>query len=126
MYNKDLIDKYNGGDVPATWEGVLALSEKMKADGVDGYVLRAGAGDPNVTDFLPLPAGHKLLLIRPGFKPGLFLPPKTPCRGILRAGKKKGHPDTLGAKDDVPIKKMRFTHFPNHTWALSLFPSKRS
>lgn len=54
MYNQDLINQYNDGVVPATWEGVLALSEKMKADGVDGYVLRAGAGDPNVTDFLPI------------------------------------------------------------------------
>lgn len=54
MYNKDLIDKYNGGVVPATWEGVLELSKTMKADGVDGYLLRAGAGDPNVTDFLPV------------------------------------------------------------------------
>ena len=54
MYNKDLIDKYAGGIVPDTWSGILELSQTMKADGVDGYVLRAGAGDPNVTDFLPV------------------------------------------------------------------------
>lgn len=54
MYNKDLIDKYNEGNVPATWNGVLELAQKMKADGVDGYILRQGAGDPNVTDFLPV------------------------------------------------------------------------
>jgi ABC-type glycerol-3-phosphate transport system substrate-binding protein len=54
MYNKDLIDKYNDGVVPETWQGVLELSQKMKADGVDGYILRQGAGDPNVTDFLPV------------------------------------------------------------------------
>ena len=54
MYNKDLIDKYNDGVVPSTWNGVLELSQKMKADGVDGYILRQGAGDPNVTDFLPV------------------------------------------------------------------------
>ena len=54
MYNKDLIDKYNEGNVPATWSGVLELAQKMKADGVDGYILRQGAGDPNVTDFLPV------------------------------------------------------------------------
>ena len=54
MYNKDLIDKYNEGVVPSTWNGVLELSQKMKADGVDGYILRQGAGDPNVTDFLPV------------------------------------------------------------------------
>ncbi len=54
MYNKDLIDKYNEGNVPASWNGVLELAQKMKADGVDGYILRQGAGDPNVTDFLPV------------------------------------------------------------------------
>ena len=54
MYNKDLIDKYNDGVVPETWNGILELSQKMKADGVDGYILRQGEGDPNVTDFLPV------------------------------------------------------------------------
>lgn len=54
MYNKDLVDKYNDGVVPATWNGVLELAQKMKAEGVDGYILRQGAGDPNVTDFLPV------------------------------------------------------------------------
>lgn len=54
MYNQDLIDKYNAGVIPTNWADVLALAETMKADGVDGYLLRAGAGDNNVSDFLPV------------------------------------------------------------------------
>ena len=54
MYNQDLIDKYNDGVVPGNWADVLALAQKMKADGVDGFLLRAGAGDNNVSDFLPV------------------------------------------------------------------------
>ena len=54
MYNQDLIDKYNNGVVPTNWADVLTLAQTMKADGVDGYLLRAGAGDSNVSDFLPV------------------------------------------------------------------------
>ena len=54
MYNEDLIDKYNDGEVPTNWADVLELAQTMKADGVDGYLLRAGAGDSNVSDFLPV------------------------------------------------------------------------
>ena len=54
MYNQDLIDKYNNGVVPTNWADVLTLAQTMKADGVDGYLLRAGAGDNNVSDFLPV------------------------------------------------------------------------
>ena len=53
MYNQDLIDKYNNGVVPTNWADVLELAKTMKADGVDGFLLRAGAGDNNVSDFLP-------------------------------------------------------------------------
>ena len=54
MYNQDLIDKYNDGVVPNNWADVLAVAQKMKADGVSGFLLRAGAGDNNVSDFLPI------------------------------------------------------------------------
>ncbi len=54
MYNKDLLDKYNDGVIPENWADVLAVAQKAKADGVDGYLLRAGAGDNNVSDFLPV------------------------------------------------------------------------
>jgi ABC-type glycerol-3-phosphate transport system substrate-binding protein len=54
MYNQDLIEKYNNGVVPTNWADVLTLAQTMKADGVDGFLLRAGAGDNNVSDFLPV------------------------------------------------------------------------
>jgi len=58
FYNKQLLDSHNAG-VPASWEEVLELANKVKAeDGLAGYVIRGQQGNPIVSDFLPIFWAH--------------------------------------------------------------------
>jgi multiple sugar transport system substrate-binding protein len=53
FYNKALFDGH-GIAVPKDWAAVLAASQKLKAAGKLGYVIRGQQGNPIVSDYLPL------------------------------------------------------------------------
>ncbi|MDR3191881.1 MAG: extracellular solute-binding protein [Treponema sp.] len=53
FYNKALFDT-NGISIPTDWAGVLAASQKLKAAGKLGYIIRGQQGNPIVSDYLPL------------------------------------------------------------------------
>jgi multiple sugar transport system substrate-binding protein len=53
FYNKALFDG-NKITVPTDWAAVLAASQKLKAAGKLGYVIRGQQGNPIVSDYLPL------------------------------------------------------------------------
>ena len=51
FYNPDLIDST---DALNSWMGILSTCENVKASGKDGYAIRGQAGNPIVSDFLPI------------------------------------------------------------------------
>ena len=51
FYNPDLIDST---DALNSWMGILSACENVKASGKDGYAIRGQAGNPIVSDFLPI------------------------------------------------------------------------
>ena len=51
FYNPDLIDST---DALNSWKGILSTCENAKASGKQGYAIRGQAGNPIVSDFLPI------------------------------------------------------------------------
>lgn len=57
FYNKSLLDS-TGSEVPTSWQQVLSIAQKLKADSKQGYVIRGQQGNPIVGDFLPILWAH--------------------------------------------------------------------
>ena len=51
FYNPDLIENV---DALNSWKGILSICENAKASGKKGYAIRGQAGNPIVSDFLPI------------------------------------------------------------------------
>jgi multiple sugar transport system substrate-binding protein len=51
FYNKDLVDP--SADL-TNWESILNICEDLKNSGQNGYIIRGQAGNPIVSDFLPI------------------------------------------------------------------------
>ena len=51
FYNSDLIKDDSALD---SWEGILSTCEELQASGKKGYAIRGQAGNPIVSDFLPI------------------------------------------------------------------------
>lgn len=53
FYNQSVLDSL-GEKVPTSWEGVLDVATKAKANGTNGFVIRGQQGNPIVSDYLPV------------------------------------------------------------------------
>ena len=53
FYNAGVLDKV-GAKVPDNWQDVLTVSQKVKDQGLLGYLVRGQQGNPIVGDYLPI------------------------------------------------------------------------